>query len=113
MPTYHVSSNFYLNFFKHSHKQRLYLTFGQKCNLKFKKNSYVFLFISEPPISTPNCPRLYGIYSNKDNCRIFYSCWNGEASKYECPPGLAYDAEQRVCVWADLVERCDQFGKRN
>jgi len=63
----------------------------------------------EPPISTPNCPRLYGIYSKKDNCRVFYSCWNGEASRYECPPGLAYDSEQRVCVWADLVERCDQF----
>ncbi|RWS07399.1 hypothetical protein B4U79_07846 [Dinothrombium tinctorium] len=63
----------------------------------------------EPPISTPNCPRLYGIFPHPSNCRIFYSCWNGEASKYECPPGLAYDAEQRVCVWADLVDRCDQL----
>ncbi|KAI1289183.1 hypothetical protein HDE_08066 [Halotydeus destructor] len=63
----------------------------------------------EPPISTPNCPRLYGIFSHTSNCRVFYSCWNGEASKYECPPGLAYDDNQRVCVWADLVERCDQL----
>jgi len=63
----------------------------------------------EPPISTPNCPRLYGIFPHSSNCRTFYSCWNGEASKYECPPGLAYDADQRVCVWADLVERCDQL----
>ncbi|XP_074598542.1 protein obstructor-E-like [Brevipalpus obovatus] len=62
----------------------------------------------EPPISTPNCPRLYGIFAHSSNCRIFYSCWNGEANKYECPPGLAYDDEQRVCVWADLVNRCDQ-----
>lgn len=63
----------------------------------------------EPPISTPNCPRLYGIFAHTSNCRVFYSCWNGEASKYECPPGLAYDDNQRVCVWADLVERCDQL----
>lgn len=62
----------------------------------------------EPPISTPHCPRLYGIFSDPANCRIFYSCWNGEASRYECPPGLAYDDQQRVCVWADHVERCDQ-----
>lgn len=62
----------------------------------------------EPPISTPHCPRLYGLFPDTANCRVFFSCWNGEASKYECPPGLAYDNEQRVCVWADLVERCDQ-----
>lgn len=61
----------------------------------------------ESPISTPHCPRLYGIFSDPTNCRVFYSCWNGEASKYECPPGLAYDADQRVCVWADHVDRCD------
>lgn len=65
----------------------------------------------EPPISTPNCPRLYGIFAHPNNCRVFYSCWNGEGSKYECPPGLAYDNNQRVCVWADLVETCDQLGK--
>lgn len=63
----------------------------------------------EPPISTPNCPRLYGIFAHSTNCKIFYSCWNGEASKYECPPGLAYDDQQRVCVWADTVDRCDQL----
>ncbi|UYV74482.1 hypothetical protein LAZ67_11003658 [Cordylochernes scorpioides] len=63
----------------------------------------------EPPISTANCPRLYGIFSDPRNCRVFYSCWNGEGSRYECPPGLAYDADQRVCVWADLVDRCDQL----
>jgi hypothetical protein len=62
----------------------------------------------DPPISTPHCPRLYGIFSDPANCRVFYSCWNGEASKYECPPGLAYDSDQRVCVWADHVDRCDQ-----
>ena len=77
------------------------------CSLKFLS----FILKPEPPISTPNCPRLYGIFPHNSNCRVFYSCWNGEASKYECPPGLAYDDDQRVCVWADLVERCDQLGK--
>lgn len=62
----------------------------------------------EAPISTPHCPRLYGLFPDTTNCRVFFSCWNGESSRYECPPGLAYDSEQRVCVWADLVERCDQ-----
>lgn len=62
----------------------------------------------EPPISTAHCPRLYGLFPDTANCRVFYSCWNGESSRYECPPGLAYDNEQRVCVWADTVDRCDQ-----
>jgi len=62
----------------------------------------------EAPISTPHCPRLYGLFADTSNCRVFYSCWNGEASKYECPAGLAYDSEHRVCVWADHVDRCDQ-----
>lgn len=62
----------------------------------------------EAPISTPHCPRLYGLFPDTANCRVFYSCWNGEASRYECPAGLAYDSEHRVCVWADHVDRCDQ-----
>lgn len=65
-------------------------------------------FNAEPPISTPHCPRLYGLFADTANCRVFYNCWNGVASSYECPPGLAYDNDQRVCVWADLVDRCDQ-----
>lgn len=62
----------------------------------------------EAPISTQHCPRLYGLFHDPANCRVFYSCWNGEASRYECPAGLAYDSEHRVCVWADHVDRCDQ-----
>ncbi|XP_013786990.1 protein obstructor-E-like, partial [Limulus polyphemus] len=63
----------------------------------------------EPPISTPHCPRLYGVYEDESSCRVFYSCWNGVASRFECPPGLAYHPEQRVCVWADKVRRCDKL----
>ncbi|XP_076346227.1 protein obstructor-E-like isoform X2 [Tachypleus tridentatus] len=62
----------------------------------------------EPPISTPHCPRLYGVFGDKKNCQVFYSCWNGEGSRYECSPGLAFDPDHRVCVWADNVPNCKQ-----
>ncbi|KAF0287645.1 Protein obstructor-E [Amphibalanus amphitrite] len=65
----------------------------------------------EPPISSPNCPRQYGIFADEANCNTFWSCWAGEANKYECPPGLAYDSEQRVCVWADQVAACKKSEK--
>jgi hypothetical protein len=60
----------------------------------------------EPPQSSQNCPRLYGIFSDQADCRIFWSCWGGEAKKYECSPGLAFDETHRVCTWADTVSRC-------
>jgi len=60
----------------------------------------------EPPISAPNCPRQYGIFADENDCTTFWSCWSGEANRYECPPGLAYDRKQRVCVWADQVTEC-------
>ena len=65
---------------------------------------------TEPPIASPNCPRQYGIFADEANCNTFWSCWAGEANKYECPPGLAYDSEQRVCVWADQVAACKKAG---
>ncbi|XP_071520132.1 protein obstructor-E isoform X3 [Panulirus ornatus] len=60
----------------------------------------------EPPISTPHCPNLYGIFSDNDDCAVFWSCWDGEASKYACAPGLAYDRVSRVCNWMDNVPEC-------
>ncbi|KAL6258680.1 hypothetical protein P5V15_010632 [Pogonomyrmex californicus] len=60
----------------------------------------------EPPISTPHCARLYGIFPDEKKCDVFWNCWNGEASRYQCSPGLAYDREARVCMWADQVPEC-------
>ncbi|XP_013166946.1 PREDICTED: uncharacterized protein LOC106117269 isoform X1 [Papilio xuthus] len=60
----------------------------------------------EPPISTPHCQRLYGIFADEKKCDVFWNCWNGEASRYQCSPGLAYDREARVCMWADQVPEC-------
>lgn len=65
----------------------------------------------EPPISTPHCERLYGIFADGAKCDVFWNCWNGEASRYQCSPGLAYDREARVCMWADQVPECRNEGK--
>lgn len=60
----------------------------------------------EPPITSANCPRLYGIFPDEERCDVFWSCWNGDSNKYSCAPGLAYDREARVCMWADQVPEC-------
>jgi hypothetical protein len=64
----------------------------------------------EPPVAAPHCARLYGIFADVDKCDVFWNCWNGEASRYQCSPGLAYDREARVCMWADQVPECKNEG---
>ena len=63
----------------------------------------------EPAISAPNCPRLYGTFMDPDDCTGFFNCRNGIANRYSCAPGLAFDAEDRVCKWADQVDRCKKL----
>lgn len=65
----------------------------------------------EPAISTSHCSRLYGIFADENKCDVFWNCWNGEASRYQCSPGLAYDREARVCMWADQVAECKNEGE--
>lgn len=65
---------------------------------------------AEPPVGTTHCPRLYGIFADEGKCDVFWNCWNGEASRYQCSPGLAYDREARVCMWADQVPECRNEG---
>jgi Chitin binding Peritrophin-A domain len=65
---------------------------------------------TEPAVSTAHCPRLYGIFADEAKCDVFWNCWNGEASRYQCSPGLAYDREARVCMWADQVPECKNEG---
>jgi len=62
--------------------------------------------VVEDPISTTHCPRLNGVFADEAKCDVFWSCWGGEASRYMCAPGLAYDEKSRVCIWADQVDRC-------
>lgn len=66
---------------------------------------------AEPAISSTHCERLYGIFADEAKCDVFWNCWNGEASRYQCSPGLAYDREARVCMWADQVPECKNEGK--
>lgn len=73
-------------------------------------STYVFLF-AEPPITTPHCSRLYGIFPDENKCDVFWNCWNGEPSRYQCSPGLAYDRDARVCMWADQVPECKNEGE--
>lgn len=68
------------------------------------------IICTEPAISTTHCPRLYGIFPDENKCDVFWNCWNGEASRYQCSPGLAYDREARVCMWADQVPECRNEG---
>ena len=42
----------------------------------------------EPPISTRNCPRLYGTYADPEDRGVFWNCQDGKDNRYECPPGL-------------------------
>ncbi|CAG0882598.1 unnamed protein product [Darwinula stevensoni] len=67
----------------------------------------------EPAISTRNCPRLFGIFADESRCDVFYSCWNGDAARYQCPPGLAYDRNSRVCQWADMVPECKPIDRKD
>jgi len=60
----------------------------------------------EPPISTQHCPRLYGTFPDEADCGLFWKCQDGKPSKYNCPPGLAYDQVARGCRWADQVPEC-------
>jgi len=60
----------------------------------------------EPPISTRNCPRLYGTFADPEDCGVFWKCMDGKSNRYNCPPGLAYDQVSRGCRWADEVPEC-------
>jgi hypothetical protein len=63
----------------------------------------------EPPITAPNCPRLYGTFPDPEDCTGFYNCRDGLANRYSCAPGLAYDTTDQVCKWADQVTRCKKL----
>merc|ERR1712128_354698 len=63
----------------------------------------------EPPISTRNCPRLYGTYADPEDCGVFWNCQDGKGNRYECPPGLAFDQDAYQCLWASEVADCRQY----
>jgi len=60
----------------------------------------------EPPISAPNCPRLYGTFPDPEDCGYFWKCRNGGGTRQQCPPGLAYDTKIHKCTWISDVPEC-------
>ena len=60
----------------------------------------------EPAVSSPHCPRAWGTYEDSEDCGVFWVCQAGKATRYSCPPGLAYDKESHGCRWADQVAEC-------
>lgn len=83
-----------------------------KMKISHANDDHLLFSFSEPAISSNHCPRLYGIFADEAKCDVFWNCWNGEASRYQCSPGLAYDRESRVCMWADQVPECKSEGKQ-
>lgn len=67
--------------------------------------------VLEPPISAPNCPRLFGTFPDPEDCTSFFNCRAGLFNKYSCAPGLAFDPEDRVCKWADQVAACKNLSE--
>merc|ERR1719187_2519029 len=60
----------------------------------------------EPAQSSPNCPRLHGIFADDDDCSVFWNCWGGEGSRYQCGPGLGYNPRSRICDFISAVPEC-------
>ncbi|CAL1288222.1 unnamed protein product [Larinioides sclopetarius] len=74
----------------------------------------------------PNyCPKDDGMFPNPTDCATYYNCVDGTAIAMSCAPGLLFDAEKKMCNFADRVKcknqcrgpngmfpsqhRCDEF----
>lgn len=58
----------------------------------------------QPPQSTKNCPRRFGLFPHETDCTRFWNCVDGISTEVTCPPGLVYSDDKATCDWADLVE---------
>lgn len=66
---------------------------GIRLEFSFKLQHIFFSFLA--PV---NCEsgKFYG-----DNCddKVYYSCWNGVAYRYDCAHGTEWDASIKNCNW--------------
>jgi len=60
----------------------------------------------EAPITRGHCYYLNGYFPDDQKCDIYYLCTDGEATQYQCGPGLAYDTVSGICDWIDKVPEC-------
>ncbi|XP_012288766.1 protein obstructor-E isoform X2 [Orussus abietinus] len=63
----------------------------------------------QPAQPTDNCPHQYGYFKmgDRQNCGQFINCADGVGYVFDCPEGLAYNAETYRCDWPDQVADCD------
>ncbi|KAK4881581.1 hypothetical protein RN001_004900 [Aquatica leii] len=64
---------------------------------------------TQPPQATDECPHQYGYFRLGDaaNCGQFINCVDGHAFVFNCPEGLAFNADSYRCDWPDEVPSCD------
>uniref|UniRef100_A0A4Q8K5M7 U82-Liphistoxin-Lth1a_1 n=2 Tax=Liphistius TaxID=62150 RepID=A0A4Q8K5M7_9ARAC len=62
----------------------------------------------QPATSSANCPRKYGLFPHSvaTNCKTFWQCNDGVASKMSCQTGLAFNPATGTCQWKYLVPKC-------
>lgn len=56
---------------------------------------------------TENCPHLWGLYPDVNDCGRFWNCVDGISYSFRCPEGLAWNDLTARCDWPDQVESCD------
>ncbi|XP_012254255.2 protein obstructor-E-like [Athalia rosae] len=63
----------------------------------------------QPSKPTEDCPHQYGYFKVGDrvNCGQFMNCADGRGYIFDCPEGLAFNAETYRCDWPDQVNDCD------
>ncbi|XP_046738763.1 protein obstructor-E-like [Diprion similis] len=63
----------------------------------------------QPPQPTEDCPHQFGYFKVGDsvNCGKFMNCADGKGYVFDCPEGLAFNAESYRCDWPDQVADCD------
>merc|ERR1712123_337296 len=72
----------------------------------------------EPPISTNNCPGLYGTFPDPADCRQYFLCINGVPREQGCPLGEVFNAgsgsgEDGQCTDPEIVPECANYYSDN
>ncbi|XP_057318455.1 protein obstructor-E-like [Microplitis mediator] len=64
----------------------------------------------QPAQPTDDCPHQYGYFKigkSSADCGQFMNCAGGVGYTFNCPEGLAFNAESYRCDWPDQVPDCD------
>jgi len=59
----------------------------------------------QAPKGTGACTRRNGIFYSNDTCTDFVTCRDNNPSFGQCADGLVFDAQQKICAWADEALR--------